>query len=611
MEPSFFAGEVLESPRKRAVDAVLPEASAQKKAKGLKPLRVAGVPEHFNVPWHLAAERGEFDAAGVNFEWITEKLGTGAMIKHLKSGTADVVVALTEGLIKDIVTTGSDIRLLGTYVNSPLCWAISAAGDGSAAKGKIATVEDLRDGTWGVSRMGSGSHLMSTVLATERGWDVDKLKFEIKGNFQQLRAGVNDGTTDAFMWETFTTKPFHDSGEVNRVGDISTPWPCFMLAARSTVVDSRLDELQKMLAVINKAAVDFHESPNAVKEVVKRTGIKAEDAQTWLNGVEISANRFVSEAAVERVFDAFRKTGAIAADAEIDPSSVIDVRLAELRRDIKSMKLYRKPELVTALHRQLAANKLSKGAVSYTDLSQYDINLYKGAAGVDAVIGGLGITEGNRVINVGSGVGGAARYMAGKTGCQVLACELQNDLHSTASELTTRADLKSSVHHVCGDFLEMSRHFQLSSYDAIVSWLTVLHFDDKLQLFKSCYALLRPGGKMFIADFFECGKLTESEWTTLKEEVSCKSLFTSLQQYKACLEGVGFKVTVADDATGEWKAFTSDRHASFVGARDANVAVLGNDVYSGLEAFYATIKDLYSAGNLGGVQITAVKPLGW
>ena len=56
------------------------------------------------------------------FEWITEKLGTGAMIKHLKSGTADVVVALTEGLIKDIVTTGSDIRLLGTYVNSPLCW---------------------------------------------------------------------------------------------------------------------------------------------------------------------------------------------------------------------------------------------------------------------------------------------------------------------------------------------------------------------------------------------------------------------------------------------------------------------------------------------------------
>lgn len=413
------------------------------------------------------------------------------------------------------------------------------------------------------------------------------------------------------MWETFTTKPYHDSGEVNRVGDISTPWPCFMLAARSTVVDSRLEDLQKMLAVINKAAVDFHESPNSVKEVTKRTGIRAEDAETWLKGVQISANRFVSEAAVSRVFDAFRKTGAISADAEIDPSSVIDVRLAELRRDIKSMKLYRKPELVTALHRQLAANKLSKGAVSYTDLSKFDINLYKGVEGVEAVIASLGITEGNRVINIGSGVGGAARYLAGKSGCQVLACELQNDLHSTAVELTARAQLKSSVHHVCGDFLELSRHFQLSSYDAIVSWLTVLHFETKLPLFKSCYALLRPGGKMFVADFFECGKLTEAEWTTLKEEVSCKDLFTSLQQYKACLETVGFKVTVADDATGEWKAFTSDRHEAFTKARDANVAVLGNDVYSGLEAFYSTIRNLYDAGNLGGVQITAIKPLGW
>ena len=65
------------------------------------------------------------------FEWITEKLGTGAMIKHLKSGTADVVVALTEGLIKDIVTTGSDIRLLGTYVNSPLCWVSKTLAAGS------------------------------------------------------------------------------------------------------------------------------------------------------------------------------------------------------------------------------------------------------------------------------------------------------------------------------------------------------------------------------------------------------------------------------------------------------------------------------------------------
>jgi hypothetical protein len=65
---------------------------------------------------------------------------------------------------------------------------------------------------------------MTTVLASDRGWDLDKISFEKVGNFENLRKSVNDGSTDAFMWETFTTKPYHDEGVVTRTGDISTPW---------------------------------------------------------------------------------------------------------------------------------------------------------------------------------------------------------------------------------------------------------------------------------------------------------------------------------------------------------------------------------------------------
>ena len=61
-------------------------------------------------------------------------------------------------------------------------------------------------------------------------WRFHSHQKKVVGNFEQLRSSVNSGETDAFMWETFTTKPFHDSGEVKRVGDITTPWPCFLLA---------------------------------------------------------------------------------------------------------------------------------------------------------------------------------------------------------------------------------------------------------------------------------------------------------------------------------------------------------------------------------------------
>eukprot|EP00042_Codosiga_hollandica_P044938 m.449718 g.449718 ORF g.449718 m.449718 type:complete len:175 (+) comp56902_c0_seq10:44-568(+) len=171
------------------------------------PLRLGAVPEHFSLPFHLAAERGIFAKYNVNVQFIEQATGTGAMIQAVKSGDLDIIVALTEGLVADIANQ-SDLRLLGTYVASPLCWAVSV---GKAAP--ITGIEDLRGKRFGISRFGSGSHLMICVLANQRGWDLAKdVQFVVKGNFQALRDSVNDGSTDAFIWETFMTKPYHDRG---------------------------------------------------------------------------------------------------------------------------------------------------------------------------------------------------------------------------------------------------------------------------------------------------------------------------------------------------------------------------------------------------------------
>jgi ABC-type nitrate/sulfonate/bicarbonate transport system substrate-binding protein len=64
-------------------------------AAARQPLRVGGVPEHFNLPWHAALEAGLFAAAGVDVEWVSQPLGTGQMLKSLREGSVDVIVALT------------------------------------------------------------------------------------------------------------------------------------------------------------------------------------------------------------------------------------------------------------------------------------------------------------------------------------------------------------------------------------------------------------------------------------------------------------------------------------------------------------------------------------
>ena len=369
--------------------------------------------------------------------------------------------------------------------------------------------------------------------------------------------------------------------------------------------------------------------------------------------------------------DALTCTGYIKGDKKIVLTDLIDGRLAELRRDIKSMKLYNKPELVTALHRRLAAKGIAKGPVQFSALNEFDLNLYRGTEALEKAVADIGLQTTSRVISIGSGLGGPARYVAGTSGCQVLACELQGDLHGTAQELTQRAGLTKVVHHIHGNFMDISQHLQLSAYDGIMSWLTVLHFDDRPMLFRRCYELLRPGGVFYAGDFFETGKFTPEEARVLREDVSCPSLYSSTSAYKSDLEKAGFKVTVVEDVTQSWKDYTHQRYNSFKADRPQQVAVLGTSlvdcasmplllrhmahtclpgfllatclphspegaptaiccvavdsllclallprpwrspagesVYDGLLSFYALIDGLYQGGNLGGVRIVAKK----
>jgi ABC-type nitrate/sulfonate/bicarbonate transport system substrate-binding protein len=141
-------------------------------------IRVAGVPEHFNEPWRLAVERGLLK----NVEFVQIPEGTGRLVEGLKAGKWDVVIALTEGLVKDIAAEKSDIRIFGTYVQSPLCWAVS-----SGANSEIKNIDQLRGKKIGISRFTSGSHLMACVMAAQKGWNhSEDLEFVVNHNFKRM-----------------------------------------------------------------------------------------------------------------------------------------------------------------------------------------------------------------------------------------------------------------------------------------------------------------------------------------------------------------------------------------------------------------------------------------
>jgi hypothetical protein len=79
----------------------------------------------------------------------------------------------------------------------------------------------------------------------------------VKNDIRGLIDSVNDGTTSAFMWEWFTTKPFVDAGEVRFIGSVPTPWPSWLIAAHPSQDRAPSDKLNAFLQALSKYVVAF------------------------------------------------------------------------------------------------------------------------------------------------------------------------------------------------------------------------------------------------------------------------------------------------------------------------------------------------------------------
>jgi len=242
----------------------------------MKTVRIAGVPEHFNLPWHLCIENGEFDEVAIDLQWTDVPEGTGKMCQMLREGETDIAVILSEGIVKDIAA-GNDASIVQVYVQSPLIWGIHVD-----AKSDYHQLSDLENKKVAISRMGSGSHLMAVVNAKNQGWNIQNLQFEIVNTIDGAVEALSSGKADYFMWERFMTKPLVDSGTFRRIADCPTPWPCFVIAVRNEFLKANRHIISQILEIINNTTIEFKEIPSIDRTLATRYNQKLEDIQEWL-----------------------------------------------------------------------------------------------------------------------------------------------------------------------------------------------------------------------------------------------------------------------------------------------------------------------------------------
>lgn len=238
-------------------------------------VRIGGVPEHFNLPWHQAIEENAFEPFELAAEFITFHGGTGAMTQALEADEIDLAIVLTEGCVANQLN-GSSLRIVKTFIQSPLIWGIHVAENSS-----IQAATEIRGQRYAISRMGSGSHLMAIVDAAERDWPTSDLRFVIVQNLDGARTALANGEADIFFWEKFTTDPYVQSGEFRRVGTRETLWPAFVVCGKDHFLRTNAGQIRLLLETMNGYCRALMHNPYAVSIIADRYSLPARQVAEW------------------------------------------------------------------------------------------------------------------------------------------------------------------------------------------------------------------------------------------------------------------------------------------------------------------------------------------
>jgi sarcosine/dimethylglycine N-methyltransferase len=266
------------------------------------------------------------------------------------------------------------------------------------------------------------------------------------------------------------------------------------------------------------------------------------------------------------------------------------------------MKLYNNVERVYKELEELG--KSDSVNLDVEELSAFDQLHYHGTDALDIAIKMLDPQPQQHILEIGSGIGGPARYLAKNTEAHITALELQADQNEVAESLSRRCGLTNNLTHICGDFLNYG--WGDKRFDMITSWLALYHIPGRQSMLSRCHQVLKQEGYFFTEDLYARVPLGPDQVSELEIELYAMTM-PSWENYQAELAEVGFKIVHVEEMSDSWTNFTSERLEAYLTQRDRHVRVHGEQTVDSLTHFYRVVNNYFKSGKLGGVRLCAQK----
>jgi SAM-dependent methyltransferase len=152
----------------------------------------------------------------------------------------------------------------------------------------------------------------------------------------------------------------------------------------------------------------------------------------------------------------------------------------------------------------------------------------------------------DRVLDVGSGIGGPSRFLAATYGCRVTGLDLTAEFCRVAADLARRTGLADRVDYRQGDATAMP--FDAASFDLAWSQNAAMNIADRAGLYGEIHRVLKPGGRFALQEV-TAGPGGAPHFPTPWSRDGSISFLLSPEATRAALEAAGFRVLAWEDKT--------------------------------------------------------------
>ena len=180
------------------------------------------------------------------------------------------------------------------------------------------------------------------------------------------------------------------------------------------------------------------------------------------------------------------------------------------------------------------------------DLAPIDHFHIRGRAATEELSAVCGVESAHHVLDVGCGLGGAARHLALQHGCRVTGVDLTPAYVEVARMLTGRLGLQSQVDFQVGNALALP--FDDAAFDRVWSEHAQMNIADKAGLYGEIRRVLKPGGRLAFHDILQ-GPGGEPHFPAPWARDASANALIGPQELRTLLQSLGFDVKRWEDKT--------------------------------------------------------------